>query len=43
MKDSFYIAGIGWVRERVINRLNADGINEPYIEIELIKSNNQNS
>lgn len=39
MKDSFYIAGIGWVREIVKNRLNADGINEPYIQIELIKNN----
>lgn len=37
MDKKIFIEGIGWVREIVKNRLNADGINEPYIQIELIK------
>jgi hypothetical protein len=37
MKDRIYIDGLGWVREVTYNRLNADGIPEPYTEYEIIK------
>lgn len=37
MKNEIYIEGIGWVREITINRLNENGVNEPYTEYELIK------
>ena len=37
MKDVFWIDGLGWVKEITLNRLNADGINEPYTEYEIVK------
>jgi len=30
MNEKIYIDGLGWVREITINRLNENGINEPY-------------
>ena len=36
MNEMIHIEGIGWVREIVINRLNEDGVNEPYVQYELI-------
>jgi hypothetical protein len=37
MKDRIYIDGIGWVREITYNRLNINGIPEPYTEYEIIE------
>lgn len=39
MKDTFYINGLGWVREITKTRLNESGILEPYTEYELINPN----
>jgi hypothetical protein len=36
MKNEIYLEGIGWVREIVIHRLNESGVNEPYVEYEVI-------
>jgi hypothetical protein len=36
MKDTFYINGLGWVREITKTRINESGIPEPYTEYELI-------
>ena len=36
MKDVFYLDGIGWVREITINRINENGVNEPYNEYKLL-------
>jgi len=36
MSDVIYIEGLGWVREITINRLNEDGVNEPYVQYQLI-------
>jgi hypothetical protein len=36
VKDAFWINGIGWVREIIILRLNESGINEPFIELEIL-------
>ena len=36
VKDAFWINGIGWVREITISRLNASGIYEPFIELEVL-------
>jgi len=41
MKDTFYISGLGWVREITINRLNENGVNEPYTEYEIVTSNSK--
>jgi hypothetical protein len=37
MKNVFYIDGLGWVREITINRLNENGMPEPYTEYEIVK------
>jgi hypothetical protein len=37
MDNIFYIDGIGWVREITINRINENGVNEPYNEYIIIK------
>ena len=36
VKDAFWINGLGWVREITLSRLNESGINEPYIELEIL-------
>jgi hypothetical protein len=36
MNNEMYLEGIGWVREITIYRLNSDGVNEPYVEYEII-------
>jgi hypothetical protein len=32
MDKKIFIEGLGWVIEITINRLNKDGIHEPYVE-----------
>jgi hypothetical protein len=32
-----YLQGIGWVKEITINRLNENGINEPYTIYEILE------
>jgi len=36
-KDIFYIENVGYCREITVNRLNADGVNEPYTIYEPIE------
>ena len=40
MEDTFYIEGVGYCKEVTINRLNVDGVNEPYNNYELIQNIN---
>lgn len=37
MKKKIFISEIGWVYEITIYRLNQNGINEPFIEYQLIE------
>lgn len=41
MKNVFYIDGLGWVREITINRLNENGVNEPYTEYQIVTPNSK--
>ena len=36
VKDAFFMPGIGWVREIVKSRINQSGVNEPFIELEIL-------
>jgi hypothetical protein len=36
MGNVFYIDGLGWVREITINRINENGVYEPYNEYKII-------
>lgn len=37
MENEMYLEGIGWVREITKFRANSDGVNEPYVEYEIIE------